>query len=362
MRILIDIGHPSHVHYFKNFIKIMESKGHVFFVSARNRSIIPQLLNKYKIDFWSRGRGYNNVPGKFFYLFLADFRLYRKSLKFKPDIFISFASPYAAQVAWLYGKPHIVLDDTEHTRFAPFFYKPFSNTILTPSCYQRELGKKHIRFKSLTELLYLHKNYYKPDPETLKLLGLSHKEKYVFLRFVAWKALHDSGHKGLDLDTKIKLVEIIEKKGYRIFISHEAEKIEPILQKYAIRIAPESIHDVLYFAELVVSEGGTMASEAAILGTTVVYVNSLPVMGYLKEEQNVSLLYPFCSSTGVIEKVKELLSVNDLKELSMIRKNKLLEGKIDVTAFLVWFVEQFPESIKMVKEDPGYQLKFRARL
>jgi hypothetical protein len=48
--------------------------------------------------------------------------------------------------------------------------------------------------------------------------------------------------------------------------------------------------------------------------------------------------------------------------LSMIRKNKLLEGKIDVTAFLVWFVEQFPESIKMVKEDPGYQLKFRARL
>jgi uncharacterized protein len=349
MRILIDIGHPSHVHYFKNFIKIMEAKGHIFFVSARDRSIIHDLLNKYKIDFWSRGKGYNNVPGKFFYMLLADIKLYRKSRKFKPDIFISFASPYAAQVAWLSGKPHIVLDDTEHTRFAPFFYKPFSKTILTPSCYQKNLGRKHIRFNSLTELLYLHKNYYSPDQKTLQRLGLSHSEKFVFLRFVAWKALHDQGHKGLDLDTKIKLVGLLESKGYRIFISHESEKIEPALEKYVIRISPETIHDVLHFADLVVSEGGTMASEAAILGTTVIYVNSLPVMGYLKEEQKMSLLYPFKSSTGVIEKVQELLSIRNLKELNIPRKDKLLEGKIDITAFLVWFVEQYPQSIEQIE-------------
>jgi len=27
MKILIDIGHPAHVHYFRNFIKMMESNG-----------------------------------------------------------------------------------------------------------------------------------------------------------------------------------------------------------------------------------------------------------------------------------------------------------------------------------------------
>ena len=28
MRILIDIGHPAHVHYFRNFVRAMEERGH----------------------------------------------------------------------------------------------------------------------------------------------------------------------------------------------------------------------------------------------------------------------------------------------------------------------------------------------
>ena len=44
MKILIDIGHPAHVHYFKNFIKIMNKKGHETLVVARNRDCIFELL------------------------------------------------------------------------------------------------------------------------------------------------------------------------------------------------------------------------------------------------------------------------------------------------------------------------------
>ncbi len=29
MKILIDIGHPTHLHYFENFIKIMENKNYL---------------------------------------------------------------------------------------------------------------------------------------------------------------------------------------------------------------------------------------------------------------------------------------------------------------------------------------------
>lgn len=358
MKILIDIGHPAHVHYFRNFIKIMEAKGHTFFVSARNRSIIHYLLKKYNITFWSRGKGRNNILGKMFYMLEADIKLFQKSVQFKPDIFISFASPYAAQVAWITRKPHIVLDDTEHTRFAPFFYKPFSKIILNPSCYQKQMGIKQFRFNSFTELFYLHKNYYSPDPEVLKLLGLFNNEKYVLLRFGSWKALHDISHHGLDLNTKNKLVNLLEKRGFRVFISDEAENTEPNFIKYLIKIPPEYIHDVLFYAELFVSEGGTMASEAAILGTPVVYVNSLPLMGYLQEEQKQGLLFPFSSSDGIIEKVEELLSYSNLKEICQTRKQNLLAGKIDPTAFLVWFVEKYPESSRIMEEDPDYQLRF----
>ncbi len=38
---------------------------------------------------------------------------------------------------------------------------------------------------------------------------------------------------------------------------------------------------------------------------------------------------------------------------------KMLADKIDVTAFMVWFVEDFPESFKIMKSDPDYQLRFK---
>lgn len=33
----------------------------------------------------------------------------------------------------------------------------------------------------------------------------------------------------------------------------------------------------------------------------------------------------------------------------------MLADKIDVTAFLVWFIENWPESFKIMKENPDYQ-------
>ena len=359
MKIFLDIGHPAHVHYFRNFIKIMEKKGHTFFVSARDRSIIHYLLRNYKIPYFNRGKGRNGIVGKLSYMFSVDVKLFFKLLKYKPDIFISFASPYAAQVSWLYRKPHIVLDDTEHARFGHLFYKPFSNVFLNPSSFQKDFGKKQIRFNSFTELFYLHSNYFSPSSNILSLLGLKENEKYVLLRFVSWEANHDIGHSGLDLDTKKQIVKLFIAKGYKVFISIEAENYDPFFENYIIKIPPEFIHDVLIFCELFVAESGTMASEAAILGTPVVYVNSLPLMGYLKEEKEKGLLYHFTSSAGVVEKIEELIKFSNLKNEYQSRCKQLLADKIDPTSFLVWFIENYPDSFKTMKENPDYQYNFK---
>jgi predicted glycosyltransferase len=37
MNILIDIGHPAHVHLFKNFAWIMQKKGHKTLFTAREK-------------------------------------------------------------------------------------------------------------------------------------------------------------------------------------------------------------------------------------------------------------------------------------------------------------------------------------
>jgi predicted glycosyltransferase len=40
LRVLIDIGHPAHVHFFKNTIWNLEKKGHKVMVVSRDKDVV----------------------------------------------------------------------------------------------------------------------------------------------------------------------------------------------------------------------------------------------------------------------------------------------------------------------------------
>jgi predicted glycosyltransferase len=358
VRILIDIGHPGHVHYFKNLIIELKNKGHDFIITARDKEVTEYLLLHYKIPFISRGKGKASKFGKISYMLKTDIQLLRLSIKHKPDIYLSFCSPYAAQVARLLGKPHIAINDTEHTdRNHKIFTYPFSKVILTPQSYKNEIGPKQIRFKSVVESLYIQPKYFKPNIDIFNLLNIRENEPFVLLRFVSWKAHHDYGQSGLDIETKRELVKLLSKK-YKVFISGE-ENLPEEFVSHKIDIPPERMHDVLQYASMLIGESGTMASEASLMGTPTIYINSLPLMCYLDLEQEAGILKHFNSSVGVLEYVKSLLSKQDLKESTIKRKNELVKDFIDSTAFLIWFVENYPESVKTMKENPDFQNRFK---
>lgn len=358
MKILIDIGHPGHVHYFKNLIKLLEKNNHEFLIIARDRDVITRLLEKLNLPFINRGKGKNSKLGKLFYMLKADLQILRECLKFKPDLFLSFSTPYAAQVSYLMGKPHIALTDTEHEDnvLSKFTY-PFTSSILTPESYLNDLGKKHIRFNNVVEGLYLHKEYFKPDSSIWKELGLINHEEYVIIRFVSWNAHHDVGHAGLDDEAKRKLIEILKTK-FRIFISSEGDLPEEFKQ-FKINISPEKMHDVLAGASIFIGESATMASESTLLGTKAVYINSLPLMGYLKLEQDSGLLKHFESSEGVIEYVSKLIENKDLKKSALHKSELMQKNFINPTKLLAWFIENYPKSVEVLKKNPDYQLKFK---
>ena len=356
MKILIDIGHPAHVHYFKNFIKIMESKGHQFVVTAREKEVAHTLLDAYNIKYINRGKGSSSLPGKLLYIIKGDFIIYKIARKFKPDIFFSFGSPYAAHIAKLMGKPHIAPDDTEHAKLAILSFASLTETILTPQCFNYDFGSKQIRFQGFMELCYLHPNYFKPNKEILNILNVSESEPYAILRFVSWDANHDIGHSGISFEDKLRLVDYLSSK-MKVFISSESPLIEE-LQPYRICIPPEKMHDALSYATLYIGEGGTMASEAAILGTPSIFVNTL-TGGVVEEIEEYGLLYGFRNSDGVLEKVQDLLKTPNLMEIWQKRKDKMLSDKIDVTAFMVWFIENYPDSIKIMKESVNFDNQFK---
>ncbi len=357
MRIFIDIGHPAHVHYFRNFIKIMEEKGHDFFISARDKEVAHTLLKYYGIKYSTRGKGRKGLFGKFVYLIEANYKLYKMAKKFNPDLFLSFGSAYTAQVSKLLGKPHIAFDDTEHAKFEHLLYVPFTDVILTPTCFSKSLGKKQILFDSYMELCYLNNKYYQPDLDIKEKLGLKPSESYVILRFVSWGASHDIGQSGLKNETKLKIIDLLKYK-YKVFISSENQLPSDFIG-YRLNIKPADLHTVLANAYLYIGEGSTTASECSVLGTPNIYINSLTV-GYCKEQdEKYNLCFHLKNDEKVIELIHELLHKPNISEEWKIKKEKMLADKIDLTAFMVWFIENYPDSFKVMKENPDYQYNFR---
>lgn len=357
MKILIDIGHPAHVHYFRNFIKIMEDKGHKFFVSARDKEVTHSLLNHHQIEYVSRGKGRNGLIGKLFYLIEADYKLFKSAKKFKPDLFLSFGSAYAAHVSKLLGRPHIAFDDTEHAKFEHIMYVPFTKCILTPNSFKKDFGAKHIRFAGSMDMAYLHSKYYESNIRYLEELQLKNKA-YFLLRFVNWGASHDLGQSGFSVEGKEKIIKLLAQYG-EVVISSEGN-LPDEFRKYLYKGNPYQIHTLLQYATLFISESGSMATEAAILGTPSIMVNtSAKYFGVFEYISKFGNLFYFDDENQAIEKIEYLLGINNLKESSIQNAQEYIRHTINLTDFMVWFIENYPKSFGVMKETPDYQNNFK---
>jgi predicted glycosyltransferase len=359
MKIFVDVGHPAHVHYLKNTIRILQSKGHSFIITARDKEVTFGLLNSLGLDFYNRGKGASGLLSNFMYLIKTNWQLLRIAKKHQPDIFFSPASAYMAQVSKLMNKPYIAFEDTEHASLNQKLYIPFADVILTPECFKKSLGKKQIRFKSYLELSYLYPTYFKPNQDIKKELGIIGKKKLALVRFVAWEAFHDRDEVGLTMEFKINLIKELS-KYCRVIISSEKE-LPDQLKEFEFKFPPEKLHELLQICDLYIGEGATTASEAAILGTPAVYINNLAV-GYCTEQEDLyQMVYNFRNTDGLMQKIMELIQNDRLKEEAKIRSSKLISDHIDLTAFFVWFIENYPNSRDIIKANTEYQFNFKLK-
>ena len=163
MKIIIEVGHPANVHYFKHFYWAMKSKGAQIKIIVRDIDVAIDLLDSYGIEYYNRGKGYKSFIGKLYYLFITNFKILFLSLKFKPDFYISMSSPYPFLASKFVKMKSIVFDDTEVGKFEQMIYKKYADVILTPKSFFKNLGAKHQKFNGFMELFYLHPNYFKPD-------------------------------------------------------------------------------------------------------------------------------------------------------------------------------------------------------
>jgi uncharacterized protein len=360
MNVLILTGHPAQVHNFKYVKKKLEDEGHVVFWMATEKDISSYLLNRYNIKYTPLEKPGEKITSKIYHLLKNTIMCFGFIKKNNINIIISRLSPYAALAGFFLRRLHIALSDTETSGIYDTIFSKFVTSFFTAKSFQRNLRKDQIRFDGNIELFYLHPNRFKPDEEIFDLLEVEKGEPYVIMRFVSWDAYHDKGLSGFKDANKIKAVR--EFSNYaKVFIS--AEKNLPVeLEPYKIKIPPEKMHDALAFASLFFGESATMASESAVLGTPAVFLDKIG-RGYTDEEEEYGLVFNYKNSLAdqekAIAKGVDLLTRPGTKDIMQKNRKNFLEDKIDVTAFLVWFIENYPESFGVMKEKPGYQYKFK---
>lgn len=356
MRILVGMMHPKHVYMFKNFMYAMIERGHTVGIIAIEKDLTEALLTGFQLQHEIIGKNPSSTVGKMKAIPQWTYQTYKIAKIFNPDIFIGQAFPPFAYLSALFQKPYIIFEDTESAHAVQAITFPFSSTIVTPSCYREYIGKKQVHFNGYYELAYLHPNHFTPDPTIITELGLAKDEPFIVVRFVSWEAIHDVGQHGIR--DKFGLVKELERYG-RVIITSEGA-LPPELEEYRMRVSPEKLHDLLYYAMLYVGEGGTMASEAAVLGTHAIYVNTIR-LGYTdEEEEKYELVYtfsdPLTMEKGVYEKALELLGDPYLRAKGKMKRERLLNDKIDVTAFMIWFIENYPQSFNDMKD--RYEIKY----
>ena len=364
MNIIIDIGHPAHVHLLRNLYSSLRANNHKIIVTVKtNLKSARQLLDYYNIPCITIGNKSDNLFSKalnqiFYAIKIAKIILTNNiTLGLGTSMSLSHASMITRMKS-------IILDDDDDD-IQPLFTKfahPFCNVLLSPEALKGHRKKKDtIYYSGFHELAYLHPNHFTPDNSVLEKIGITNNDPFFILRFNSFKAHHDVGVKGLSLENKRKLIQKLKCYG-KIYITTERE-IEHEFKQYQLALSPEKIHSLLYYATMFIGDSQTMASEASVLGTPAIRSNSfVGRISYLEEEEHkYGLTYGFRPNEfdGMIRKIDELLAMPNLQQEWQKKRQNMLNDKIDVTAFMVWFVENYPESRKVMHDDPSFQLKFK---
>lgn len=364
MKILVYIGHPAQYHFFKHTLSILKRHGHSIQTLIKTKDILECLLKEdgvtYKnIQCHIRGNGKISI-------LLASFRrtlaVYREAKEFHADILIG-TDASIAQAAFLLGKPAVTTleDDVEIIKNLARLTYPFTSSIIVPSvCRVGKWDKKKVPYYGYMKLAYLHPKYFTPNEVIVSTYGI--EGRFILIRLAKLTAHHDVGIKGLSIQLVKNIINIAQKHDYKVYISSE-KPLEESLQQYRLQIRHTDIHHIMSFASLLISDSQSMSVEAAMLGVPSLrfsdFSGRISVLEELEHKYHLTLGIKTTESSKLLYETERLLSNTELHNKYRQYRQQMLKDKIDVTSFLSWFIESYPQSAQIIKENPDYQYNFQ---
>jgi hypothetical protein len=364
MKILVYVGHPAQYLFFRKSIYDLQEKSNKIILLLKTKDILEDLVNhdgfKY-INIIPKERG----TSKFsigINLIKRLFRILPIILSEKPDLLIG-GDPSISQLGWLLRKKRITLTEDDYPvikKLADITF-PFAQVIVAPEvCDVKKWDHNKIGYNGYMKLAYLHPNVFTPNKAQLKVYKID--GNFALIRLAKLTAHHDFGIKGISTEILLKLIFKLESRGLRVLISSESQLAKEF-QKYSLKINYSDVHHVLANASIFISDSQSMSVEAAMLGVPSIrysdFAGRISVLEELEHKYSLTFGFPVGEDKLLFEKLEELLATENLYEIFQNRRSVMLNEKINVSAFITWFIENYPNSKKIMKENPDYQYNFR---
>ena len=364
-RFLFYLVHPAKFHFHKIQINELIRRGHDVDIVINTKDILEDLVKEEGLDYkniFPKGR---KIKGLHVYIaavisiFITVYRLLIFTKGKKYDLFIG---DLLSIIGIIKGTPSLYPTDDVLSAVPEqvLFFKTVDNIIAPEITDLGKYKKKKISYIGYKALSHLHPNHFHPNINKLSK-DLQNGEKYFVIRCTGFNATHDLNKSGISDTVLLKIINILEPHG-KIFISSERD-LPNDLMKYNLKINKGDISHYINYAEMFISDSTTMSTEAAILGTPSIefdeYFHEIDQMIELEKKYKLINCFRTNDERGFLNKIIELSKKDDLKKVYKERKNKLLNEMIDVSSFLIWLFENYPNSIDEYYSDVNFQDKYK---
>lgn len=276
MQIWIDLSNSPHVLFFRSIIQMLENQGHNVRITARDFAQTIALAGKYGLNYEIIGtHAGGSLWRKGLKLFDRTFTLMTWAYRQNIDIAVSHNTYSQAVAAFLLRIPFVAIEDYEHQPAHHLSFR-LARRVIVPEVFPENAlrlygatERKVKRYPGSKEQVYL--SCFTPNATFLSEQGLDNGKIIVTVRPPATFALYHRFENPLFME----LLEWLTKQDDVLLVllpRTNDQKEFFLVGKYRNIFIPCRALDgpnLLFHSDLVISAGGTMNREAAVLGTPV---------------------------------------------------------------------------------------------
>jgi uncharacterized protein len=275
MRIWIDLATPPQVIFFRPIFNCLAQKGHELLITAQDYAQTVPLVERYNLPASRIGRhGGHGIRRKATASLSRVAGLMRWARCQRPiDLAVSHNSYTQALAARVLGIRTVNLMDYEHQPMNHLSFR-LAHRVIVPDCFPEEVvtrcgaSKKTLRYPGFKEQVYL--SDFSPAECLLKELRVHPDRVTIAMRPPSTWTMY---HLAVKNDLFHSLLSMLAERNdtFIILLPRIPEQGEAVRQRGLSNVwipsRPLDGPTLIYAADLVISAGGTMNREAAVLGT-----------------------------------------------------------------------------------------------